>query len=118
VTGFLLPKDFFLLMNSSKVLRQRLRNDAENLWDNLKREIRIKNLEIKRLNEKDFNIEYEVYEKEIERLLKEYILMKKLPGRELKMNILSALSFINKEIKKPMGIPTPEETKKKTLLGR
>jgi hypothetical protein len=105
-------------MNTSNGIRKNLTVDTNRLFDNFRKEIELKNLEIKRLNEKDFNIEYEVFEKEIERLFKEYILMKKLPGKDLKAGIVSAMGFINKDIKKHLGIPTPDDNKTKGLFGR
>jgi hypothetical protein len=105
-------------MNTSKSIRKCLLNDTTSLMVNFKKAINFKNLEIKQLNEKDFNIEYEIFEKEIERLLKEYILMKRLPGKDLRVNVANAVGFINKEIKKHLDIPVPNGNRSGGLFGR
>jgi hypothetical protein len=118
ITKYLLPADYFLLMNTSKSLRNTFRSDIDGIISQLKKEIVIKNLKIKKLTERDFNLEYEVTDKDLERLLREYILLKKLPGRELRIISTSALSYLNNEIKKSLGEKhITEQPKKKSIFG-
>lgn len=54
----------------------------------------------------------------IEDLLREYLQSKKLPGINLKNQILDDLNFIDSEVVKPLGISLPNKGKRSSFFGR
>lgn len=80
-----------------------------------KNSIILKNREINRLINRDFNRDYDIDDRDLERLMKEYISNKKIPGKDLRNIINTSLNYIDKEIKKPLGMTIQEE--KKSLFG-
>lgn len=118
IVSFLQPKEFYNFYYSSKSIHSVFKK--EDLHINiLKYTIELKNLEIKNLKSIDWIREYEISESEVERLVREYIQNNKVPGCELKGMLFQALSYIDREIKKPLGVKDQEKTeRKKSLLGR
>jgi chromosome segregation ATPase len=119
IVSFLQPKEFYNLYYSSRSLHSVFKK--EDLHINiLKYTIELKNLEIKNLKSIDWIREYEISESEVERLVREYIQNNKVPGSELKGMLVKALSYIDREIKKPLGVvPESEKNERKSsLLGR
>jgi hypothetical protein len=103
IASYLKPLDYFNLSHSSKKITNIL-NRTELTTQMLKYSIWYKNILLN--SNKDFAKEYEISEFEIERLLRDYIQNEKIPGIDLKNQLLKALSYIEKEIKTPLGLTT------------
>ena len=115
--NYLSPKDLLILINASKNIDHIIRNDKRIIFPLIRTVVDSKNEIINKLNERDFNKEYEISDKELERLMKDYVLYKKTPGKDLIINISKCSSYLEKEIKKPLGLPYQED-KRKSIIGK
>jgi hypothetical protein len=111
IASYLKPLDYFNFCHSSKIITSTL-NKTELSAQMLKYSIWYKNVLLN--SNKDFTKEYEITEYEIERLLRDYIQNEKVPGLDLKNQLVKALSYIEKEIKTPLGL----NTRKSGILTR
>ena len=67
--------------------------------------IKIKNNEIIKLkNYNNVADEYNIKESEVEKLFREYVVCKKVPGKELSFTLSKVKAFIEKEVKVSLGI--------------
>jgi hypothetical protein len=123
ISSFLKAKDYFCFMNADKIIREKLNKNLIYKEKLFKQCIEEKSQMIKILNDTNFNKEYDVTESEIEKIMKEYIQNRKVPGIELKDIIAKSLNFIEKDVKKPLNIQTNENdininNRSKSFLGR
>ncbi len=115
VLPFVKPKELFSLFHTSRTTINaisRNRNILQNLFKNA---ITTKNNEIRKLINRDFNRDYDIDDKELEKLMKEYIMNKKVPGKELRGVLNSSFNYIDKDIKRQLGMPMQEG--KKSIFG-
>jgi hypothetical protein len=105
----------FCLFHTSKATIDSINKNRNILINLFKNTISIKNLEINRLINRDFNREYDIDEKDLEKLMRDYIMNKKSPGKELKTIINTSVNYIEREIKRSLGMPLKEG--KKSLIG-
>jgi hypothetical protein len=119
IVSYLQPKEFYNLYYSSKSILSVFTKESLHT-SILKYTIEMKNLEIRSIKSVDWIKEYEISEGEVERLVREYIQNNRVPGCELKGMLVKALAYIDKEIKKPLGVvQIPEKTgRKSSILGR
>jgi hypothetical protein len=115
VLPFVKPKELFCLFHTSKTTVTAINKNRNILLNLFKNAITTKNCEINRLINRDFNRDYDIYDKELEKLMKEYIMNKKIPGRELRAVLKTSLNYIDKDIKRQLGMPVQEG--KKSILG-
>jgi hypothetical protein len=112
-------KDFFNIKLSNSSFNKTLNNNITLLAQKYKDIISQKNRDI--LFKNTDNIMGTLITGEnklIEDLLREYLQTNKIPGINLKNQILEDLNFIESEVVKPLGISMPNKGKRSSFLGK
>jgi hypothetical protein len=122
ISIFLKPRDYIIFSKTDRKIKNILHlKDA--IINQLKTSIINKNAYISDLLNFDWNKEYEINDNEIERLIKEYIQINKIPGIEIRNILIKALNYLKNDIKGSIGILPQIETehqpkKSKSFLNR
>ena len=110
VTNYLDVNDICNLRLSNKQISINIYNNNALMKRFYTRIIKSKNQKIINLNNFDFKKEYLLQNAKLEQLIKEYVHTNKLPGKELYIAVMKCLSFLNKDVKIPLGY-NPSKTK-------
>jgi len=103
ISIFLKPQEYFMFSRTDRKIKNIL-DSKEAVINQLKNTIKNKNAYISELLNFDWKKEYEINDNEIERLIKEYIQINKIPGIEIRNILIKALNYIKNDIKGSMGI--------------
>lgn len=112
-------KDFFNIKLSNSSINKILNNNITLLKQKYKDVINKKNSEI--LFKNTDNVMGTLITGEnklIEDLLRDYLQSNKLPGVDLKNQIIGDLNFIESEVVKPLGISMPNKSKRTSFFGK
>ena len=116
ITHYLDVNDICNLRLSNKQISINIYNSNSLMKRFYTRIIKSKNQKIINLNNFDFKKEYLVQNAKLEQLIKEYVHSNKLPGKELYTAVMKCLSFLNKDVKIPLGY-NPSKTKGEHTTG-
>lgn len=103
------PKDYFNFKAASSHINKTLSKNYNTLINQYKTIIIKKNNELKSINYDAFyGYLLSSDNPTVENLLRDYLQSKKIPGTNLKNNIVKDLKFLENEVIKPLGISMPK----------
>jgi hypothetical protein len=106
ITQFLDFKSLANLKLANKAIYTGVVSDIDILDKYYKNLLHAKNIKIQELSKFDVGKFYNISSdnSEIEKLLREYVIGKKVPGKDLRSSVIKALGFLNKDVKGPLGM--------------